>query len=70
MSTTTTTTATASAPLTTPISIGNQGSKPTCPAVPTFENTASIDEIVAGIRVAGGCIIKNAVATDALDTIE
>lgn len=58
---------------TAPESTGNislSASKPKVPEVPILSNTASIDEIVAAIKVAGGCIIKNAVDTTALDTIE
>jgi len=38
--------------------------------VPILPNTASIDEIVASIAVAGGCIIKNAVSHEDIDVIE
>ncbi len=40
------------------------------PDVPSLPNTASIADIVAAIKVAGGCIIRNAVSTEALDSIE
>ena len=40
------------------------------PDVPYLQNTASVAEIVAAIKVARGCVIKNAVSTEALDSIE
>lgn len=42
----------------------------TTTVVQTLPATASIDEITAAMALAGGVIIKNAVSTDILDTIE
>lgn len=39
-------------------------------AVPVLDATASVEEIVATIKVAGGVIIRNAVGQTALDQIE
>lgn len=38
--------------------------------VPVVNATASVDEIVAALKVAGGIIIHNAVGQEALDQIE
>jgi hypothetical protein len=38
--------------------------------VPVVKATASVDEIVANLKLAGGVIIRNAVGQAALDQIE
>lgn len=38
--------------------------------VPVVNATASVEEIVAALKVAGGVIIRNAVGQEALDQIE
>lgn len=42
----------------------------TTPVVQSLPATASLGEITAAIALAGGVIIRNAVATNILDTIE
>lgn len=44
--------------------------KSTLPPVQTLQATASIDEIVKAMTIAGGVIIKNAVPVEVLDEIE
>lgn len=71
MATTTITTTTSAAPLEASLApSATPAAKKQLPEIKTFPNTASIDEIVAALKIAGGCIIKNAVSTEALSKIE
>jgi hypothetical protein len=42
----------------------------TLPAVPVLKATASVEEVVAALKLAGGVIIRNAVGQAALAQIE
>ncbi|KXT06100.1 hypothetical protein AC578_1302 [Pseudocercospora eumusae] len=45
-------------------------SKANLPKVAILDNTSSVDEVVEALKIAGGCVIKNAVAHEDLDTIQ
>lgn len=68
MATTTTTTSSSAMPSLS--TSGAPAAKRQLPEVQSLPNTASIDEVVSAIKIAGGCVIKNAVSTDVLDKIE
>ncbi|EME89570.1 uncharacterized protein MYCFIDRAFT_128824 [Pseudocercospora fijiensis CIRAD86] len=40
------------------------------PKVAILDNTSSVDEVVEALKIAGGCVIKNAVPHEDLDTIQ
>ncbi|EMF14361.1 uncharacterized protein SEPMUDRAFT_115639 [Sphaerulina musiva SO2202] len=40
------------------------------PAVPVLQNDCEVEDVVKALKIAGGCIIKNAVAHEHLDQIE
>lgn len=48
----------------------NQNSVEVLPKVQSFPPTASVDELVAAIKLAGGCIIKNVLTLEQVKQIE